>query len=287
MATQAQAQPSATGPEVSPAPSEPLPYSGNQFRRDAALILVFRDEYDATEDNQLGPLITDGIYGRASGIQDLTTPDNRDLNTALARQRIEETDLIHSLEMSREFIRNFVRGPVMGPASERIRADPALDRNQKDKERHGYSGQPSRKHGPFRPLSQSFEEEIPRSFPPAAESYRHQTSRTTKRYQPPPREASLYPHQHGTYPRYSPPRRSPPRPRYEPYQSRSPPQTQTQRSPPRGRYSRRLKPTDIGEYNGVSSVALFVQRITSMVNRYGRDEVLEVLPLYIKDLAKE
>lgn len=52
-------------------------------------------------------------------------------------------------------------------------------------------------------------------------------------------------------------------------------------------FSRHLKAADLQEYDGTTSVNLFVRRITSMVNRYGEEEVLSVLPLCLRGLARE
>lgn len=146
----------------------------------------------------------------------------------------------------------------------------------------------------------------------------------SSRYQPPPRELSVI-GAHRSQHRYSPPRMAPyppsPTRQYahgaapgypgdsdgpssdeDPYRPRK---ERNNRQVPDNRYGndlyrndrrqeqnrprhhrRRLKPEDIGLYDGLSSVNLFVRRITSMVNRYGEEEVLSVLPLCLRDLTR-
>ncbi|OAP53887.1 hypothetical protein AYL99_11909 [Fonsecaea erecta] len=113
------------------------------------------------------------------------------------------------------------------------------------------------------------------------------------RYQPPPREWSMFPGAaHGYGARPAPYATGYPWPNLtQPFQ---PPQpgptgiTQGRYAPPVAapyttglpsvstrRRDRKLKASDMGEFNG-QGVTLFVQRITSMVNRYGHDAVLEI-----------
>jgi hypothetical protein len=65
----------APGPLRIPNPSPPELYTSNQYRRDAALIIILREEYDAGDDNLLLPLITDKTYGRALAVRALTSPE--------------------------------------------------------------------------------------------------------------------------------------------------------------------------------------------------------------------
>ena len=46
-----------------------------------------------------------------------------------------------------------------------------------------------------------------------------------------------------------------------------------------------LKSVDIGDYDGTISVNVYLQRIAVMINGYGQESVLSVLPLYIKRAA--
>ena len=52
-----------------------------------------------------------------------------------------------------------------------------------------------------------------------------------------------------------------------------------------GRFNRNLRADDLGKFNGQTSVESFVSRIATMVNQYGREQVLGVLPLCLTDKA--
>ena len=50
--------------------------------------------------------------------------------------------------------------------------------------------------------------------------------------------------------------------------------------------ARAFTPAQMGKFDGVQSVTTFVNRITSMVNRHGESEVLDVLPLCLEGQAQ-
>ena len=57
--------------------------------------------------------------------------------------------------------------------------------------------------------------------------------------------------------------------------------------PVKSRHDRKLRPQDIGEYDGTTSVNIFLQRIATMINGYGKKEVLSALPLCLKLKARD
>ena len=118
-------RPVSPGRGRAPAPEMVTPiYSGNQYRRDAAFIVIMREEYDAAEHLA----IIDEVFYRAKGVQALTSTETWQQFLENARARMQDENSIRSQAEAEAFVAQFIRGPTQ--ESTATRQDPALKKNQ-------------------------------------------------------------------------------------------------------------------------------------------------------------
>jgi len=141
-------------------------YSNNQFRKDAALIILLREEMDADE-NELFPYLADEIYGRAKSIECITPTTLWGEAMEQARARASTEITLDSSDHARAFIRRFVGGPDRHDGmSQNAQGKPPAELPGRQ-DLAGPSNQPPVDRQPAARQSPSYDEEIRRQFQPS------------------------------------------------------------------------------------------------------------------------
>lgn len=107
----------------------PAPYSNNQYRRDVALLILYREAAVEPEQDMLSPLITDEIYGMAKGVHSMSSVATRETNLQTARQRMQQDPVMRDETIAQTLIATFQQGPNIEEAvRERTRPPASADK---------------------------------------------------------------------------------------------------------------------------------------------------------------
>lgn len=286
-----------------PDPTEST-YTSNQYRRDAAALKLAIDRTKSGTYPHLTSRIDVFLEGLVVGVHSLQTGDRRRSAEAIAEEALDQPNsFVRTTASFDRLVTRFKKGPTQGSTVETSTAGNRQERLSVP------TAQGSRI---SEERTSRVDEEIPREFPPPR-GRRYDQDRFERReyrsrrspYRAPPRDPynSREPTvDHTKRRKYHRRGYRDPDPsssdsdddsHHRRGHGRTRPRRETHRTSPSrdrrviGNHHRRLRPGDVQEYDGISSVNLFINRIVSMVNRYGEDEVLSTLPLCLKGIARE
>lgn len=290
--------------------SDERTYSKTQFRVDAIIIKSMYASVKKGKYMFLESQLTPEIVGMANGIILALQPSYRAELRMKAQARIEQTGITQYAGAFEQLVANFMQGPTEFGEDDET-PEPAPRPQPQHNTRGAPAGQPQNQRNVHqsserqRPQKTATHQAMTEEIRPSASrqvpspSYDEEIIRETtrdrthhgtpyvenaygrevgRRYQAPPRQMGFIPSGRSAF-HYSPPRHAPCADPYRPSNARSDRTIAAS-------FQRRLKASDIQEFDGDTSVNLFVRRIVSMVNRYGEQEVLAVLPLCLKGNAR-